>query len=257
MASAHSARNAAKDGSSRASSSTARLLTSPPMSTRDPVMAAILEEGASWTAVAIPIAVALVVAYAFDRVLSRRGKQLASTVIRGDLSPETGTRLRFIRRLFEALIILLGVAIALSRVNGVDRLAASLLASSAIAAAIVGFAARQTLANFVAGIMLAITQPLRVGDWVFFEDQYGVVEDIRLNYTFLRTLGDQQVVIPNEKLASGILRNDTIGDGVVGLDVAIWIPHTADAAAAVAVLREETGQSVTVAEVTETAVRLA
>ena len=77
--------------------------------------------------------------------------------------------------------------------------------------------------------MLAVTQPIRVGDWVFVEDQYGVVEDIRLNYTFLRTLGDQQVVIPNEKLATGILRNDTLGDGVVGLDVAIWLPPTTDA----------------------------
>ena len=150
-------------------------------------------------------------------------------MIRGELSPETGTRLRFVRRLLYAVIVLIGVAIALSRFNGVDRLAASLLASGAIAAAILGFAARQTLANFVAGIMLAITQPIRVGDWVFFEDQYGAVDDIRLNYTFLRTLGGQQIVIPNEKLASGILRNDTLGDGVVTLDVGIWIPATADA----------------------------
>ena len=43
------------------------------------------------------------------------------------------------------------------------------------------------LANFVAGIMLAVTQPLRVGDWVTFEGHYGVVEDVRLNYTILRT----------------------------------------------------------------------
>ena len=155
------------------------------------------------------------------------------------------------------MIILVGVAIALSRVNGVDRLAASLLASGAIAAAILGFAARQTLANFVAGVMLAITQPLRVGDWVFFEDQYGVVEDIRLTYTFLTTLGGQRVVIPNEKLASGILRNDTLGDGVVGLDVGIWLPHTADAGRAVAVLRDATEQTVTVAESTAEGVRLA
>ena len=95
----------------------------------------------------------------------------------------------------------------------------------------------------MAGIMLAITQPIRVGDWVFVEDQYGVVEDIRLNYTFLRTLGDQQIVIPNEKLASGILRNDTLGDGHVGPDVALWLPAGADAARAVAALRDETGQT--------------
>ena len=219
--------------------------------------AAILEDGATWASVVVPIAVAVLIAFVLDRALARRGKDLAETVIRGGISPETGTRLRFVRRLVYVVIILLGVAIALSRVNGVDRLAASLLASGAIAAAIVGFAARQTLANFVAGVMLAITQPLRVGDWVFFEDEYGVVDDIRLTYTFLRTLGGQQVVIPNEKLASGILRNDPLGDGAVGLDVHVWLPPTADAGRAVAVLEEATGQSVTVAETAVEGVRLA
>jgi small-conductance mechanosensitive channel len=232
------------------------------MSTPDPasaaaVFAAFLDEGATWASVVVPIAVALLVAFVLNRALSRRATRLAQTVIRGEISPVTDTRLRFVRRLLDALIILIGVAIALSRVEGIDRLAASLLASGAIAAAVVGFAARQTLANFVAGVMLAITQPLRVGDWVFVEDQYGEVDDIRLNYTFLRTPGGQQVVIPNEKLASGILRNDTLGDGEVGLDVQIWLPHTADAGRAVAVLREATGQTATVAETSADGVRLA
>jgi small-conductance mechanosensitive channel len=220
-------------------------------------VAAILEKDETWASVVVPIAIALLLAFLLDRALSRRGRALAETVIRGELSPETGTRLRFVRRLLGALIIAVGVAIALSRVNGVDRMAASLLASGAIAAAVVGFAARQTLANFVAGIMLAITQPIRVGDWVFFEDQYGAVDDIRLTYTFLRTPGGQQIVIPNERLASGILRNDTLGGGVVGLDVGIWLPATADAGQAVRVLEEETGQTVTVAETSVDGVRLA
>jgi small-conductance mechanosensitive channel len=210
-----------------------------------------------WVAAGAAILVALIVAFLLDRVLAHRGLALAEAVTRGQLSPETDTRLRFVRRLVYAAIILLGVAVALSNFGSISRLAASLLASGAIAAAILGFAARQTLANFVAGIMLAVTQPLRVGDWVFFEDHYGVVEDIRLTYTFLRTLGGQQIVIPNERLASGILRNDTLGEGVVGLDVALWLPPTTDVARAVAVLQEETGQSVTVAESTVEGVRLA
>jgi small-conductance mechanosensitive channel len=210
-----------------------------------------------WIAAAIAIGVALVVAFLLDRALAHRGHRLAEAVARGELSPETDTRLRFVRRLLYAAVILVGVAVALSNFGSISRLAASLLASGAIAAAVVGFAARQTLANFVAGIMLAITQPLRVGDYVYVEDQYGVVEDIRLTYTFLRTLGGQQVVIPNEKLASGILRNDTLGDAVVNLDVHIWIPATADAGRAVRVLEEETGQTVTVAETSVEGVRLA
>ena len=64
-------------------------------------------------------------------------------------------------------------------------------------------------------------------------------------------------MIPNEKLASGILRNDTLGEGVVGLDVSLWLPHGTDAARAVAALEAETGQTVTVAETTVEGVRLA
>src|SRR5207344_517426 len=140
------------------------------------------------------------------------------------LRPETDTRLRFLRRLLYAAILLLGMAGALLQFGGINRLAASLLASGAIAAAIIGFAARQTLANFVAGIMLAITQPVRVGDWVTVEGQSGVVEDVRLNYTVLRTPGDARLLIPNERMASNVIRNDTLITDHVGVDVGLWLP---------------------------------
>jgi small-conductance mechanosensitive channel len=209
-----------------------------------------------WIVAGVAIAVALVIAHLLDRTLARRGGQVANAVVRGELSAATSTRLRFVRRLAYAFIVLIGVAIAITQFEGVNRIAASLLASGAIAAAIVGFAARQTLANFVAGIMLAITQPIRVGDWVYVEEQYGVVEDIRLNYTFLRSPGGQQIVVPNEKLASGVLRNDTLGQGTVNPDAKIWLPAGADAARAVAALAEETGHGVTVAETTVEGYRL-
>ena len=98
--------------------------------------------------------------------------------------------------------------------------------------------------------MLAITQPLRVGDWVTFEEQYGVVEDVRLNYTVLRTPGDVRVVIPNERLAAGILRNDTLGSDRIALDVSVWLAPGADVERALAVLADATGSKVSVAEVT-------
>jgi small-conductance mechanosensitive channel len=166
------------------------------------------------------------------------------------------TRLRFFRRLIYAGILLVGIAIALAQFTGLSKLAASLLASGALVAAIVGFAARQVLANSVAGIMLAVTQPLRVGDWVTFEENYGVVEDVRLNFTVLRTASDQRVIIPNERLAAGVLRNDTLGSDVVGLDVSVWLPADADVQRALAVLAEETGSEATVAEVTPEGVRV-
>jgi small-conductance mechanosensitive channel len=198
-----------------------------------------------WAVAAVVLALALLTVFAVDRWLRRR-----------EFSRETDTRLRFVRRLAYAAILLIGLAIALSQFEGVNRIAASVLASGVVAAAIIGFAARQTLANVVAGVMLAITQPIRVGDWVRFEDHHGVVEDVRLNYTILRT-GDQRVVIPNEKLASGVLVNETLAVDTMGLEVAVWIPAGADAARAVAMLREVAGADVTVAEAVPWGVRLA
>jgi small-conductance mechanosensitive channel len=222
-----------------------------------PQSAAVLKENGSWGVVIGAIVVALVLAFVVERILSRRAERLALAVTRGHVSRETATRLRFVRRLVYAVILLIGVAVALSQFAGVDEIAASLLASGVVAAAIIGFAARQTLANFVAGVMLAITQPLRVGDWVTFEGNYGLVEDVQLNYTILRTAGETRLIIPNERLATGILRNDTLRVDAVGLDVAIWIPPGADAARAIAALREESGGDVTVAEAVPWGVRLA
>jgi small-conductance mechanosensitive channel len=202
-------------------------------------------------------AVFLVIAFAFDRWFAARGRRLATRVLRGDISQQADTRLRFVRRLIWLTLLVIGTLSALSQFAGLGRVAGSFLASGALVAAIVGFAARQTLANLVAGIMLAVTQPLRVGDWVTFEEHYGVVEDVRLNFTLLRTLSEQRIIIPNERLASGILRNDTLETGAVGLDVAVWLPAGADVPRALDVLREETGQTVTVAETAAEGTRLA
>src|SRR4051812_40215912 len=107
----------------------------------------------------LSIVLALIVATLLDRYFARRGDKFAAAVSRGEVSPVLDTRLRFLRRLIYAGILLLGIAIALSQFTGLSKIAASVLASSVLAAAIIGFAARQTLANAVAGVMLAITQP--------------------------------------------------------------------------------------------------
>jgi small-conductance mechanosensitive channel len=201
-----------------------------------------------WAGVAI--LVALAIAQIVDRALSRR----AEPALSARLSREGETRLRFMRRVIYAVIVLLGVLAALSQFEGVNRIATGLLASGVVAAAIIGFAARQTLANFVAGVMLAVTQPIRVGDWISFEDHYGVVEDVRLNYTILRAAGEQRVLIPNEKLAAGVMKNDTLKVDAVGVEVDVWIPPEADAARAVEVLSGE--GDVAVAETVPWGVRL-
>lgn len=171
-----------------------------------------------------------------DRAFKRRGHALARRVVGGRVDPTLETRLRFVRRLVEAAIIVLGVALALSQFTALDRFAASILASGALAVAVLGFAAQQTLGNVIAGISLAVTQPIRLGDLVSIEDHRGVVEDIRLTHTYLQTGVDTRIVVPNGRLASAIVRNDSIVTETVGLEVELWLAHEADEIRALDVL---------------------
>ena len=204
----------------------------------------------------ITLLVAVALVGVIDRALRGRARRLAEAVA-GELSPVTDTRLRFLRRVAEAVILLIGLALAVAQFTELDRLASTVLASSAIAAAVMGFAARQVLANAMAGMVLAITQPLRIGDLVTFEEQTGTVEDISLTYTWLRMGSDARLIIPNERLAAGVLRNDSIRSATVALEVSVWLAPDADETRAVKALeRLPDARSVQIADATETGVRV-
>ena len=170
------------------------------------------------------VLVAFLLAKLVDRALSRRSVKLAQSVTGRELSPGADTRLRLIRRLIFVTIILIGVAFALLQFAAVKRVAAGVLASSAVLGLIVGFAARQTLANGVAGILLAITQPIRVDDLITFQGETGTVEDVRLTYTHVRLDDGRRLIIPNEQLAASSVINHTIVDPRVRVEVSIWLP---------------------------------
>jgi small conductance mechanosensitive channel len=209
-----------------------------------------------FTALGTLLAGALIVFF-MDRFLVRRATKLAEMVT-GDkgLSRDTTTRLRFARRAIEAVIAVIVIAIALSEFDSLDRVGRTILASSAITAAVVGFAARQTLANAIAGILLAIVQPIRIGDLVTFEDQTGTVEDVGLTYTWLRTGADARLLVPNERLAGGIIRNDSIRSPTVAIEVSVWLAPDADEARALDALRALDGVRARIAQSTHEGVGL-
>lgn len=178
---------------------------------------------------------AVALALLIDRALVRRASKLVPGV---ELSATTDTRLRLLRRLIFVAIIVIGVALALMQFAAVKRAAAGVLASSAVVGIVVGFAARQTLANAIAGILLAITQPIRIGDLVEFQGQTGVVEDVRLTYTYLRGEDNRRIIVPNESLASSTIENFTIQDPRVEVEVTIGLPLESDPARVLDALSE-------------------
>ncbi|MBA3867100.1 MAG: mechanosensitive ion channel [Solirubrobacterales bacterium] len=128
------------------------------------------------------------------------------------VSRSTKTRLRFLRRLLFLAIFLVVAAIALSQFTELKRLATGILASTAVLGLIVGFAAQHTIANMVAGVQLAVSQPFRIGDRIGFEDNDGRVTDITLSYTYVDPGDGTSVVIPNQLLVEGIVHNYSTDD---------------------------------------------
>ncbi|HET6508746.1 MAG TPA: mechanosensitive ion channel domain-containing protein [Baekduia sp.] len=192
-----------------------------------------------------------------DRFLVHRATRLASAVTGGEgLSRDTATRLRFARRAVEAVLAIIVIASALSEFGSLDRVGRTILASGAITAAVVGFAARQTLANAIAGIMMAIVQPVRIGDLVTFEDETGTVEDVGLTYTWLRNGADARLAIPNERLAGGIIRNDSIRSATVAIEISVWLAAAADERRALEALRALDGVRARIADTTAEGLRL-
>src|SRR5437764_928132 len=158
---------------------------------------------------------------------------------RKELAAEMVTRYRVLRRSVTAVIVVVGFFSALLVIPQVRAVAGGLLASSAVLGIIVGFASQRTLGNFVAGLLIAITQPVRIGDRVDYGGESGVIEDIGLTYTFIRTQDQARLVVPNEKLASDTIRNSTIRSRETFAEITVQVPLSADLGAAVEGLRDE------------------
>jgi len=158
---------------------------------------------------------------------------------RKSVPPEIETRYRVLRRAVSATIIAVGLFSALLVIPQVRAVAGGLLASSAILGVILGLASQQTLGNFIAGLLIATTQPVRIGDRVSYAGESGVVEEIGLTYTFIRTVDRRRLVVPNNKLASDTIVNASIRSQETFAEVSLPIPLTADLDAALDALRED------------------
>jgi small-conductance mechanosensitive channel len=104
-------------------------------------------------------------------------------------------------------------------------------------------------------VLLAITQPIRIGDLVTFEEETGVVEDVRLAYTYIRADDGRRLIVPNERLAQSTIANHTIVDPRVMVAVDLWVSPGGDPMGALRALEDE-GYDVAVAEVGKDGVRL-
>jgi small conductance mechanosensitive channel len=140
------------------------------------------------------------------------------------LDPSVATRYRVLRRTLMAAIVFVGILSALLVIPQIRTVAGGVLASSAVIGLVIGFASQRTIGNVVAGLLIAVSQPLRLGDEVEVEGTQGVVEEIGLTYTWIRTRDNDRLVVPNERLASETIRNSTIRSAETFAEASIEVP---------------------------------
>jgi small-conductance mechanosensitive channel len=174
------------------------------------------------------------VSHFWQRVLIAVGVIVVASVVaklidwrisRHDLAPGIVTRYRVLRRTLFASIVFVGVLSALLVIPGIRAVAGGVLASSAVIGLVIGFASQRTIGNVVAGVLIAASQPLRLGDEVEVEGTRGVVEEIGLTYTWIRTRDNDRLVVPNEKIASDSLRNSTIRSPQTLAEASVQVPR--------------------------------
>ncbi len=214
------------------------------------------EANGDWISAAITLLVTFVVAFVVDRFVIGRATRVASRVSDTTVSRAATTRLRMIRRLVFAAIIVVGLGIALSEFDKFNKLANAVLASSAVIGIVLGFAAQKVLANPLAGILLAISQPIRIGDTVTIEGETGRVDDLTLSHTFVNTGDGRLVIVPNETVVTSVVVNRSTGDLTAPVMASVWVPPHADLARAREALSRLEPSEVEVAEMTPEGIRI-
>lgn len=135
------------------------------------------------------------------------------------------TQIRFITRALNILFVMVGIAAALMTFPSVRQLGTSLLASAGIGGIILGFAARPVLSNLLAGVQIALTQPFRIDDVLFFKGEWCWVEEVTTTYVVLRVWDLRRLVVPLQWFIDNPFENWTRNSNNLLGTVFIWVDY--------------------------------
>jgi small conductance mechanosensitive channel len=180
----------------------------------------------------VAFVVALVAVYLIGRVVVL---PLADRVM-STQDLETHAR-RPLRKLVMVLVGFAAVSVAFG-FAGYGNFLQSLATVAAAATLAIGFAMQDVLANFVAGIFIFTDKPFRIGDWIEWDGNSGVVEDISLRVSRVRTFDNELLTVPNSHLTDGVIKNPVAKDQL-RLKFVFGIGYDDDIEAATEIIIEE------------------
>lgn len=153
------------------------------------------------------------------------------------------TTYHFVKGLLVFGIYFTGLIVYVSLIPRLHALMSAILASAGIAAIVLGLAAQNTLSNIVAGLLITMFRPVRIGDVVSIGEDYGQIEDVSLMYTVVRTWDQRRLVIPNSVLSNSMVVNFSHTDPRMLVHVEMGISYDADIDKARAIMIDEAMKS--------------
>lgn len=137
------------------------------------------------------------------------------------------TQVHVMLRVLDVVIVLVTLGFALMTFEPVRQYGVTLFASAGVAGIVAGLAARPVLTNFLAGVQLAVAQPIRIDDAVIIENEWGNVEEITFSYVVVRLWDWRRMVVPLSYFIEKPFQNWTrIGGELIGT-VLLYVDHTA------------------------------
>ena len=141
--------------------------------------------------------IAMRVVVVFANLVERRARNAAADAMDAALRARgVATQVRVLRRVINVAIGIIGVALGLLQFEVVRNVGVSLLASAGIAGIVLGLAAQRTIGSLIAGIQMSATQPIRIGDAVVIEKEWGTIEEVTLTYVVVKIWDERRLIVP-------------------------------------------------------------
>lgn len=193
----------------------------------------------SWVGRLVFILLVIVITWQVQRLINKSFRRMIASVRASGAG--SGTLLSFVHNIVRVLIYFFAALIIIYSIPGAKSTMNMLLASGGVIALILGVAAQDIMSNIAGGVMILSFKPFALGDVVTYVDKNisGVVEEINMRHTVIRTAQNKRVIVPNGLINQSVVENANYGDLRVCEFYEVGITYESDMDAAIQALRDE------------------
>lgn len=188
-----------------------------------------------WIVILLHIGIILLITYLISHILKKIWRK----------TPQSSQLLhrKFIYNIIQACVCTLGILIAIGQVPQLSRLTQTLLAGSGILALAISLSAQESLNNIISGMFITLFKPFEVGDRVTLVNNKitGLIEDITLRHTVIKTFTNTRIIIPNATVNKEIIENSNLYDANASSFVDVGIAYESDIPLAMQIMADIIG----------------